>query len=99
MRYGSLTREIKPPNAKFLIDGPEHALQTIVLAHGAGAGMDSEFMQAMVEDLACCGLKVVRFEFPYMVKRRETSTRGHPTGNRSCVKHGLKLSNRSKPTN
>ena len=35
-----------------LIDGPEQALQTIVLAHGAGAGMDSEFMQAMAEGMA-----------------------------------------------
>ena len=69
---------IKPTKPKLLIDGPRHASHTIVLAHGAGTGMDSEFMQAMAEGLTDYGLKVVRFEFPYMVKRRETGTRRRP---------------------
>jgi len=40
--------------------------------------MDSEFMQAMAEGLSGCGLKVVRFEFPYMIERREAGTRRPP---------------------
>ncbi len=63
---------------KLLIDGPRHASRTVVLAHGAGAGMDSEFMQTMAAGLADCGLQVVRFEFPYMIKRRDTGTRRPP---------------------
>lgn len=43
---------------------------TLILAHGAGAPMDSEFMQQMAQRLAQCGVTVVRFEFAYMAARR-----------------------------
>lgn len=46
-----------------LIDGPKRATRTIVLAHGAGAGMDTLFMNFFAEGLAERGLRVVRFEF------------------------------------
>ncbi|NIY76260.1 alpha/beta hydrolase [Thalassospira sp. HF15] len=55
---------------RFQFDGDENATHTIVLAHGAGAAMDSPFMNEMVGELAKAGLRVVRFEFPYMAKRR-----------------------------
>lgn len=54
----------------FQFDGDESAKQTIVLAHGAGAPMDSPFMNDMASELARHGLRVARFEFPYMAKRR-----------------------------
>lgn len=53
----------------FLFDGPEDAPR-IVLAHGAGAPMDSAPMNAMAKGLAAEGLRVARFEFPYMRGRR-----------------------------
>ena len=53
-----------------LFDGPDDAPFTIALAHGAGAAMDSAFMQAFAEGLAARGLRCVRFEFPYMAERR-----------------------------
>jgi len=53
-----------------LIDGPAEAAVTLLLAHGAGAAMDSPFMDAMAHGLANRGARVVRFEFPYMAKRR-----------------------------
>ena len=43
---------------------------TIVLAHGAGAPMDSAFMQRIAELLAELGVAVFRFEFAYMAARR-----------------------------
>lgn len=43
---------------------------TLILAHGAGAPMDSEFMQQMAERLAARGVAVLRFEFDYMAARR-----------------------------
>lgn len=43
---------------------------TLILAHGAGAPMDSGFMQRMAELLAERGVSVLRFEFPYMAARR-----------------------------
>jgi predicted alpha/beta-hydrolase family hydrolase len=53
-----------------LIDGPDHTGATLVLAHGAGASMDSPFMAAMAAGLADRGWRVARFEFPYMAQRR-----------------------------
>jgi predicted alpha/beta-hydrolase family hydrolase len=52
-------------------DGPERAVNTIVLAHGAGAPMDSPFLEHFANGLATRCLRVVRFEFPYMHARRE----------------------------
>jgi len=60
-----------------LFDGPEDGL-AIVLAHGAGAPMDSTFMNVVARGLAAGGLRVARFELPYMRRRRETGARGAP---------------------
>jgi predicted alpha/beta-hydrolase family hydrolase len=46
------------------------ARATLILAHGAGAPMDSEFMQQMAQSLAARGIAVLRFEFAYMAARR-----------------------------
>ncbi|MEA5422031.1 alpha/beta family hydrolase [Synechococcus sp. CCY9202] len=58
-----------------LIDGPDAAAATVLLAHGAGAPMDSPFMEAMASGLAQWGWRVVRFEFPYVARMRETGRR------------------------
>lgn len=49
---------------------PQAATATLILAHGAGAAMDSPFMQRMAQGLAARGVRVVRFEFAYMAQRR-----------------------------
>lgn len=51
---------------------------TLILAHGAGAAMDSAFMEAISKLLCDRGCEVVRFEFPYMAERRETGSRRPP---------------------
>jgi len=61
-----------------LFNGPADAVTTICLAHGAGAAMDSAFMQAFAEGLAMRGFQVARFEFPYMVERRQTGIKKPP---------------------
>lgn len=43
---------------------------TLILAHGAGAPMDSDWMNDMAARLAALGVNVLRFEFPYMAQRR-----------------------------
>ncbi|MEM9304532.1 MAG: alpha/beta family hydrolase [Pseudomonadota bacterium] len=63
---------------ELLIDGPADAPWTLVLAHGAGAPMDTPFMNDVAAGLARRGLGCVRFEFPYMRARRETGKRGGP---------------------
>ncbi len=50
----------------------------LILAHGAGAPMDSAFMDTMAEDLAERDLRVLRFEFPYMAKRRADGKKRPP---------------------
>lgn len=62
---------------KLLLDGPESGL-TVVLAHGAGAPMDSAFMEAITERLAARGHRIARFEFPYMARRRAEGTKRPP---------------------
>jgi predicted alpha/beta-hydrolase family hydrolase len=54
-----------------LDSGSPAARVRLALAHGAGAPMDSPFMAAMAEGLAARGVRVVRFEFPYMAARRQ----------------------------
>lgn len=62
----------------FLFDGPDHAKITILLAHGAGAPMDSSSMTAATKALGEVGFRVARFEFDYMAGRRIGSRRGPP---------------------
>jgi len=64
--------------SEFIIDGSSSAPSTLVLAHGAGAPMDSPFMATIAQALAGGDLRVVRFEFPYMRARREHRGRGAP---------------------
>jgi len=54
------------------------ASRTIVLAHGAGAGMDSPFMNSIASGLVERGERVARFEFPYMNERRIDGGRKPP---------------------
>ncbi|HYP23683.1 MAG TPA: alpha/beta fold hydrolase [Actinomycetota bacterium] len=57
--------------AELLGDGPEDGRAVIVLAHGAGAGMRSDFMAFQAAALAEAGLLCLRFEFPYMQAGRK----------------------------
>lgn len=63
---------------QLLIDGPEDAYATILLAHGAGAPMESEAMNAITAVLVGVGFKVARFEFAYMAARRQGGRRPPP---------------------
>jgi predicted alpha/beta-hydrolase family hydrolase len=60
-----------------LITGPA-AAATLVLAHGAGAPMDSRFMNDIAALLAARGVRVARFEFAYMAARRSGAGRKPP---------------------
>jgi predicted alpha/beta-hydrolase family hydrolase len=67
-----------PVTPELLLDGPKDAAQSIALAHGAGAGMDTPFMNAFAHGLASRGFRVARFEFPYMASYRSTGQRKPP---------------------
>jgi len=62
----------------FLFDGPDKAGFTILLAHGAGAAMDSAAMTAASAALAKTGFRIARFEFGYMAARRTSDARKPP---------------------
>ncbi len=61
-----------------IIDGPPDADMTVALAHGAGAGCDTPFMNIVAAGLAERGVRVARFEFDYMVKSRRDGKRRPP---------------------
>jgi predicted alpha/beta-hydrolase family hydrolase len=61
-----------------IVNGPEKAPITLVLAHGAGAPMDHPFMNKIAEGVASKNVRVARFEFPYMAARRIEGKRGAP---------------------
>jgi predicted alpha/beta-hydrolase family hydrolase len=63
---------------RFLFDGPADARRTLILAHGAGAPMDSPFLRTVAGGLAAEGIRVARFEFPYMRRRGEGGRAGAP---------------------
>jgi predicted alpha/beta-hydrolase family hydrolase len=63
-------------DAEFLFDGPADAALTVVLAHGAGAPMNTPFLSSVARGLAAGGYRVARFEFPYMRARRDTGRKG-----------------------
>ncbi|MBX9762380.1 MAG: alpha/beta hydrolase [Pseudomonadaceae bacterium] len=63
----------------WLWDQPESDRRaTLLLAHGAGAPMDSEFMQQMAQSLALRCVAVMRFEFAYMAARRQDGKKRPP---------------------
>src|SRR5258707_5975558 len=61
-----------------LVDGPKTAAKSFLFAHGAGGSMDSQFMRGVAKGVAASGVRVIRFEFPYMQRRRETGKGGAP---------------------
>ena len=64
--------------AELLMVAAPDAVATLILAHGAGAPMDSEFMDRLCQALATAGISTVRFEFPYMARRREEGGKRPP---------------------
>ena len=54
----------------FLLADPAASGPVLVLAHGAGAAMDSPFMSRFADLMAERGVATARFEFPYMAARR-----------------------------
>ncbi len=66
------------PPLELLETGPPDGLGRFVFAHGAGLAMDAPRMEAIASGLADAGVRVVRFEFPYMRRGRSEGKRGAP---------------------
>nr|WP_279007086.1 alpha/beta fold hydrolase [Aeromonas jandaei] len=61
-----------------LREGAVDAPVRILLAHGAGAGMEHAFLAELSRLLAGPDIEVVRFNFPYMSKRAQDGKRRPP---------------------
>lgn len=55
-----------------------HSKVVLILAHGAGAPADSTFMEELSVALEREGIGTIRFEFPYMQKRRQDGKKRPP---------------------
>jgi len=62
---------------KLIFNGPDNG-PLFVFAHGAGAPADSTFMTTIALGLATKGIRVARFNFPYMQQRVDNGTRRPP---------------------
>jgi predicted alpha/beta-hydrolase family hydrolase len=69
---------VLPADPELLLDGPSDAPRTVALAHGAGAGMESPFLEFFAKGLGGLGYRVVRFEYPYMASQRRTGRKKPP---------------------
>ncbi|MBM3963317.1 MAG: alpha/beta hydrolase, partial [Planctomycetes bacterium] len=58
-----------------LIDGPDDAPATLLLAPGAGTGKEHAFLAAIAQGLAGPQRRVVRFDFPYRAAGRRLPDR------------------------
>ncbi|MBW3165010.1 alpha/beta fold hydrolase [Ferrimonas balearica] len=64
--------------AGYRLDGNPMAPNLVLLAHGAGAGMDHPFMTDFAALLGSDEIAVIRFEFPYMIRARDEGKRRPP---------------------
>ena len=62
-----------------IVDNAKNTFATLILSHGAGAGMQHPFMEAIATRLADMGVTVIRFNFPYMDAGRKSP--GSPKAN------------------
>jgi uncharacterized protein len=72
MKSQSLTFEVSPEigtvSAELLT--PAKPVCVMSFAHGAGAGMNHEFMVSMANQLADIGIATLRFNFPFMENKK-----------------------------
>jgi predicted alpha/beta-hydrolase family hydrolase len=73
---------------EFLVNSPEKDPKGVfLLAHGAGRGAASPFLETIAQGIVKAGVRVVRFNFPYMERMLQTGKRKSPnSGNvlRKC---------------
>ncbi len=69
------TLEVPGGRVSVAFDGPAVSDVLIVLAHGAGAPMDSDFMRVIAGEVGQRGFRVCRFNFLYSEQQRKAPDR------------------------
>ncbi|MFS0852578.1 alpha/beta family hydrolase [Microbacterium sp. 179-I 3D4 NHS] len=67
------TFDVELPNATTTVSAERtggRGAATVLVAHGAGAGMDHPFLTGFAEALTAAGLSTLRFNFPYVEQGR-----------------------------
>jgi uncharacterized protein len=59
----------------YLYNGPKNSKHVFLFAHGAGAPMTHPFMAAVAKGMGEQGIRVVRFNFPYMAAGKRAPDR------------------------
>ena len=77
-------------DTKIINDVPNSTV-VCILAHGAGAGIDTDFMNHVAEGLSQKGIRVIRFEFPYMTKSRTLGKKRAPDTEKILKAHFLSI--------
>ena len=68
---------------EFLVNSPEQDPRGIfLLAHGAGKGMATPFMETIARGVIESGVRVIRFHFPYMEDMLRSGVKRPPDGGR-----------------
>lgn len=70
MRTMGISIKLKKAGSKFK--------RVFIMAHGAGAPMDSDWMNNLTKELVRRDIQVIRFEFPYMAQLREGGKKRPP---------------------
>ena len=72
-----------------IINKPRDAISTLIFAHGAGAPMDSEWMSSVSELFESLNVKVIRFNYPYMHRRKLEGRKFPPDRVEKLLRHTL----------
>jgi len=79
---------------EFQVNSPEQdPTGVFLLAHGAGFGMATPFMETIAEGVINAGVRVVRFHFPYMEEMLRSGIKKPPNGGkilRQCFSDVIK---------
>ncbi|MEM6526209.1 MAG: alpha/beta family hydrolase [Bacteroidota bacterium] len=78
-------------NVSALLIRPQNAVCLYVFGHGAGAGMEHPFIEAMALQFAEVGIATLRYNFPYMEKGQRSPNA--PAISQATVRSAVKLAN------
>ena len=74
-----------------IIDEVSNSKFIFILAHGSGAGMNTEFMTRIARGISQKGVMTIRFEFPYMTKSRKLGKKRAPDSEKKLKAHFINL--------
>jgi len=85
---------------EFLVNSPEKSPKGIfLLAHGAGKGAASPFLETVAQGAVNSGVRVVRFNFPYMEGMLQTGKKKRVVRFNFPYMEGMLQTGKKKPPN